>query len=99
MTETTSFTSIDLNTADATTIYNPIRGTVSGVYMKNGGSTAEVELQVTDGSNTATLAVPGAGNNLEFSGDIFVDKGVSVQIDVTTKEGSSQNNTAVVFSE
>lgn len=98
MSSDAKFTDIDLNTSGATTIYDQSHGnTISGVYMKNGGSTAEVELQVTDGSNTATLAVPGAGTNLSFEGVIECASADSLQIDVTTKEGSSQTNTAVVF--
>lgn len=98
MTSNANFTSIDLNdTSTTSTIFDPINGRATGVYMENGGTTAEVQLEVTDGSNTAVLAVPGAGNNLEFSGEIHLDKSDSLQINVTTAEGSSQSNTAVVF--
>lgn len=94
-----TYTSIDLNdTSTTSTIYDPSTDAeVSGVYMQNGGTSAEVQLEVTDGTDTSVLAVPGAGNSLEFGDTISLGDGDSLQINVTTAEGTAQANTAVVF--
>lgn len=98
MTSNATYTSIDLNdTSTTSTIFDPLEGRATGVYLKNGGSTAEFQLESTDGSSTAVLAVPGAGNNLEFGNEVHLDNDDSLQINVTTAEGSSQTNTCVVF--
>lgn len=91
------FTSIDLNSTGTTTIWDPVSGKAVGVYMNNGGATAEVQLEVTDGTNTAVLDVPGAGTNLEFGNEASLASSDSLQINVTVAEGSAQTNTAVVF--
>lgn len=97
MTNGVEYTDIDLNSAGATTVFDADGdATVTGVHMKNGGSTAEVELQATDGTDTATLAEPGAGSSLEFGDSIALDSESDLQIEVTTAEGSAQSNTAVV---
>jgi len=96
--QSAEYTSIDLNSTGATTVYDPSDDSeVSGVYLNNGGSTAEVQLEATDGSDTSILAVPGAGNSLEFSGTALLDSGDSLQINVTTAEGAALTGTAVVF--
>ena len=92
------FTEIDLNDTNTTsTVYDPnTDGEIYGVFMENGGSTAEVQLEVTDGTDTAVLAVPGAGNDLAFSETIRISTTESLQINVTTAEGAAQTNTAAV---
>lgn len=98
----TQYTDIDLNSTGTTAIASVPSDDVTdgmhvmGVYLKNGGSTAEVQLEVTDGSKTSVLAVPGAGNNLTFEGDVALSKDDTLQINVTTVEGSAQTNTAAV---
>lgn len=92
------YTSVDLNTTGTTTIYNgSVQGKVYGVFLHHSGSTAEFQLEVTDGTNTGILRVPGAGSSLEFGDTIAVDSGDDLQINVTVAEGSSLTGTAVVF--
>ena len=93
-----TYTDIDLNTNAATEIYNHDGdAAIYGVYMENGGSTAEVNLEVTDGTDTAVLAQPGAGGSVEFGETVVFDNPESLQINVTTVEGAAQTNTCVVF--
>jgi hypothetical protein len=92
------YTDIDLNSTGTTEIHSSDADSeVSGVFLENGGSTAEVNLEVTDGTDTAVLAQPGAGSSIEFGETIYIGKDDSLQINVTTAEGSAQTNTAVVF--
>jgi len=92
------YTDIDLNSTGATTIYDgDAQAAIYGVYLRNGGGTAEVRLEVTDGTDTATIANPsGAGASLEFTGPIVLNRTEDLQINVTTAEGSAQTNTAAV---
>lgn len=94
----TNYTTIDLNdTGTTSAVLNPSReATVYSAHMEHGGSTAEVNLELTDGNDTAVLAQPGAGNNLEFGDTVVVPSGETLQINVTTAEGSAQTNTCVV---
>lgn len=97
MSNDVQYTSVDLNATGTTTVYNPDHdGEAKGVYMDHGGSTAEVQLEVTDGTNTAVLATPGAGNALEFGNVVALDGDQKLQINVTTAEGSSLSETAAV---
>lgn len=92
------YTTVDLNTTGTTEVHSS--GTdseISGVFMENGGSTAEVNLEATDGTDTSVLAQPGAGNSVEFGDTIYVGAGDSLQINVTTAEGSALTGTVVVF--
>ena len=92
------YTDIDLNSTGTTDIYDPGEdATVYGVFLENGGSTAEVNLEATDGTDTAVLAQPGAGNDVEFGDTVVLGGGDKLQINVTTAEGSAQTNTAVVL--
>jgi hypothetical protein len=92
------YTSVDLNTVATTDLYSPSNdGMVYGVYLLNGGSSAEVDLVVTDGSSTATLQENGAGANMAFGDTLLLGSGDTLQADVVTKEGSAQTNTAVVI--
>lgn len=91
-------TGIDLNTTGTTDVYDPsTEALVHGVYMRNGGGTAVVRLEVTDGTNTAVLT-PGqsGGEGIAFGDTIALDSGQKLQVNVTTAEGSSQTNDAVV---
>lgn len=91
----TTFTSIDLNTAATTTVYNPATDAeLGGVHMAHGGSTAEVRLEITDGTNTAVLSDPGAGAPIHFSDDLQLDAGESLQIVVEVTEGAALTETA-----
>lgn len=93
----TNYTSIDLNATGTTTILNPSReATVYSVHMENGGSTAEVNVEVTDGTDTAVVAQPGAGANVEFTGPVVIPSGETLQVNVTTAEGAAQSNTCLV---
>lgn len=92
-----SFTEIDLNATGTTTIYDPnTDGEVFGTFLENGGSTAEVQLEVTDGTDTAVLSNPGAGDGVSFGETIRLSPTESLQINVTTAEGAALTNTAAV---
>lgn len=94
------YTSINLNPAStptATTVYNPADlATVYAVDLANGGSSAEVRLQVTDGTNTAVIAEPAAGAALHVAADRVLSAGDELQVVVETAEGSSLTETAGV---
>lgn len=97
MTNDVQYTTVDLNSTGTTTVYDPDHdATVQGVYMDHGGGTAEVQLEVTDGTDTAVVRTPGAGTALEFGDDLALDGGQSLQINVTTAEGSALSETAGV---
>jgi hypothetical protein len=97
-TKAVGYTSVDLNTDATTDLYDPSdEAVVHGVYLQHGGSTAVVQLEITDGTDTAVLT-PGqaAGDGIAFTGPIGLDSGEKIQANVTTKEGSAQSNTAAV---
>lgn len=92
------YTDVDLNASGTTTVYDGNTQTVIyGVFLKNGGSTAVVQLEVTDGTDTAVLT-PGqtAGDGISFTGPIALNRNEALQANVTTVEGSAQTNTAAV---
>lgn len=94
-----NYTSVDLNSNATTDLYDPSSdATVFGVFLENSGSSAVVQLEVTDGTNTAVLT-PGqtAGDGISFHGEVFLGEGDKLQANVTTIEGSSLSETAVVL--
>ena len=91
-----TYTSVDLNATGTTTVYTPSTDANVSVFMENGGSTAEVNLEVTDGTDTAVLAQPGAGGSVEFGDVVALDGDQSLQINVTTAEGSALTGTVAV---
>lgn len=94
------YTDVDLNTDATTEIFSPSHNeqAVERVEMPNGGSTAEVALEVTDGTTTYTLASSGSGGDaVSFAGTLPLTDGETLQINVTTVEGSAQTDTAGVF--
>lgn len=94
MTNTVQYTTVDLNATGTTTVYDPdFDAVVHGVFMDNGGATAEYQLEVTDGTDTAVLADLSAGAMLEFDADVALDAGQLLQVNVTTVEGSSLTET------
>lgn len=96
-TKSVSYTSVDLNSSGTTDIYDPTDDAVAhGVHLENGGSTAVVQLEVTDGTNTAVLT-PGqtAGDGIAWEPGVYgLEAGEKLQVNVTTVEGSAQSNTA-----
>lgn len=95
MTNDVQYTEIDLNATGSTTVYDPDHDARAyGVFMAHGGTTAEVQLEVTDGVDTAVLDEPGAGNALEFGDTIALDADQSLQINVTAAEGGALTETA-----
>lgn len=93
----TVFTDVDLNATGTTTVANPDKDArVSAVYLANGGSTADVQLEVTDGTDTVIVDDPVAGSGITHETDVMLDKGESLQVNVTTAEGSALTETAAV---
>lgn len=91
----TVFTDVDLNADAVTTLADPASDArVSSVYVPNGGSTAEIQLEVTDGTDTVVIDNPAAGSGIEHETDVLLDEGESVQMNVTTVEGSALTETA-----
>lgn len=92
------YTDIDLNdTSTTSTVYDSSGDAkISYVTLNNGGGSADVQLEVTDGSSTVVLANPSAGNGFEFTSTLYLSAGDSLQVNVTTAEGSAQTNTCVV---
>lgn len=96
----TKTTGVDLNSTGSTDIYDPsVQAMVYGAYLRNGGGTAEVSLEATDGTDTITVLNNRAngGGDVEFTGPIVLDSGWKLQVNVTTAEGTAQTNDAVVF--
>jgi len=92
------YTDVDLNATGSTTLFDPDDGAeVSGVYLPNGGSTAEVDLEVTDGTDTTTLVVGGAGGRVEFGNTVRLGGDDSLQATVRVAEGTALTETAVAF--
>lgn len=91
------YTSIDQNATGTTTVYDPANDAeVGAVHLDNPGSSAELRLEVTDGTNTAVLDDPAAGEAIHFTDDMYLDAGDSLQVVVETAEGSSQSATCAV---
>lgn len=92
------YTDVDQNTAATTTLYSPTNDAkAGGVHLNNPGSTAELRLEVTDGTNTAVLSDPGAGASISFTDEVFLSGGTDqLQVVVETAEGSAQSETAAV---
>lgn len=98
MTNIPQYTDVDLNATGTTTILSPgadVR--VFGVFMEHGGSTAEVNLEVTDGTNTAVISQPGAGGNIGGGDTLALDANNELQVNVTTAEGAALTGTVVVL--
>lgn len=94
---TSVFTDVDLNTDATTDVLNNSRQTkVYRVELPNGGSTADIQLEITDGSNTHILDNPSAGNAISFTDTIVIDADETLQVNVTTVEGSAQTDTCYV---
>lgn len=95
----TEYTSVDISATGTTTVYSPTSdATVEGVYLASDG-TSGYQLEVTDGTNTAVIADPGAGNDLAFEGELRLAGGTdSVQIVVETA-GSGSETAAVARGE
>lgn len=98
MTNVPVYTTVDLNATGTTTVAD-VDGDarVYGAYGDHDGSTAEFNLEATDGSDTAVLAQPGTGNNLAFQGPVALDAETDLQVNVTTAEGSALTMTVVTF--
>lgn len=91
----TVFTDVDLNTDATTTLADPDSDArVPAVYVPNSGSTADIQLEVTDGTDTVVVDNPAAGDPIEHEVDVLLDEGESVQVNVTTVEGSAVTSTA-----
>lgn len=96
----TDYTTVDLNATGTTAVYSSDSAAmVYGVYLRNGGGTAVVSLEVTDGTDTATLADNrgSGGANIAFGEELELAASETLQVNVTTAEGVAQSNTAVVF--
>jgi len=91
----TIFTTVDLNTAATTTVANPTGDArVPAVHLAHGGSTAELRLEVTDGTDTAVLADPAAGDPVHYETETMLDEGESLQVVVEVTEGGALSETA-----
>lgn len=94
-----TYTTVDLNTNATTDLYDPSTDAeISGVFLQNGGSTAVVQLEVTDGTDTAVVT-PGqaGGDGIDMGDTISLGASDKLQANVTTVEGAAQSNTAVVL--
>lgn len=96
--DNTITTGVDLNSTGTTDVYDAgQQAIVYGAYLPNGGTSAIVQLEITDGTDTAVLT-PGqaAGDGIAYTGPIVLNKGWKLQVNVTTVEGAAQTNDAVV---
>lgn len=98
MSNDVQYTTVDLNATGGQTVYDPDHdATVYAVHMTNPGGTAEIQLEVTDGTDTVIIQqVSGAGDNLHYNHTIALDGDQSLQINVTTAEGTAGTSTAAV---
>lgn len=96
-THDTVYTSIDLNTAATTTVYDPTtEAEVDGIHLNHGGSTAELRLEVTDGTNTAVIQDAAAGDPIHYPEPLHLNSDDSLQVVVEVVEGASLTETAAV---
>lgn len=95
-----TYTSVDLNATGTTTVFDPSHNesTVEQVALENTGSTAVVQLEVTDGTNTVVLT-PGqaAGDGVSYTGPLPLDGPQTLRVNVTTAEGAALSGTAGAF--
>lgn len=92
------YAEIDLNATGTTELFSPETDAfIYGVYLTNGGSTAEVDLEITDGTDTVTLESNAAGGNVSYENEIVLGRSDSLQVNVRVAEGAAQTNTAVVL--
>lgn len=93
------YTSIDLNTTGTTTVYDGDReAIIHGVYAENSGGTLEVQLEITDGTDTTVLTLDqGAGDGIAFETELELDPSNDLQLNVTTGEGAIETTTAAVI--
>lgn len=94
------YTSVDLNATGTTTIFDgDEKVLITGVHLRNGGGTAVANLEVTDGSDTATLVNNrgSGGSDIHYENTFALARNDDLQINVTTAEGAAQSNTAVVL--
>lgn len=100
LTPSADYTTVDLNATGTTTVFDAgTATTVWGVYMRNGGSTAEVSLEVTDGTDTARVVdnEGSAGTGIFKDDPIGLAPTEDLQVNVTTAEGAAQTNTLTVL--
>lgn len=91
----TVFTTVNLNATGTTTVANPSGDArVPAVYLANGGGTADVQLEVTDGTSTVVVDDPAAGSGIVHETDVLLDEDESLQVNVTTAEGAALTETA-----
>lgn len=96
------FVSVDTTSTGANTVYTPpasgsvTQALVYGVYTESDISTGALALEVTDGSTTIDLSVPGAGNEIAFGNTVALNRGDTLQINVVTSEAATTTN-AVAF--
>lgn len=92
-------TAIDLNSTGTTTVLDVgSDATAHGVHVPNGGSSAIIELQVTDGTTTVTLTTgQTAGDGIAYQDPLPLDGDNDLQVNVDTAEGSAQTTDAAVF--
>lgn len=92
------FTDVDLNDNATTEVYNP--GKEAHVYfvkMENTGSTAQAQLELTDGSSTAVLTTTqSAGDDIAWTVGMALGPDDKLQVNVTTVEGSALAGTVAV---
>lgn len=96
-TKSVAYSSVDLNTVATTDVYDPTEDAeVHAVHLANSGSTAVVQLEVTDGTDTAVLTQgQAAGDGIAWEpGTYGLEAGEKLQANVTTAEGSSLTGTA-----
>lgn len=93
------YTQIDLNATGTTTIYDPEHdATVQGVHLENAGSSADVHLEVTDGTTTVDLTTAQtAGDAIRYVDPTPLDSDNLLQVNVLSAEGSSLTSDAAVL--
>ena len=98
----TTYTSVDLNATGTTTLYTGTQEAMVAAFLgTESGTTVEVSLEATDGTNTTRLAdnEGSAGTSIAVSDTIPITSSESLQANVHTAEGSDLTGTAVVFAE
>lgn len=91
-----AYTSIDLTTSGATTVFNPSHdGAAYGVYMDNNTTSGNVQLELSDGSSTTAIANPSQGSALEFGNTVPMDGDDLLKINVTATAASGSETAAV----
>lgn len=84
-----AYTAVDLSTAGTTTLYAPANDAVAETVHVPNTSNADIRLEVTDGTDTATVADPASGNAVDADSFPLSGGTDKLQVNVTSADANS----------